>query len=61
MLLDNFVMMISITATAFSDGHHYSSSNSFFNIDANGFQIRISTVLISGQNANQNANPEAKA
>jgi len=48
MLPDSCVMM---TATASSDKHRYRSSDSFFNIDANGFRIKLFTVLIFGQNA----------
>lgn len=52
MLPDSCVMMKLMTGTASSDKHHYRSSDSFFNIDANGFHIKLSTILILGQNAN---------
>jgi len=52
MLPDSCVMMKLMTVTASSDKHRYRSSDSFFNIDANGFLIKLSTLLIFGQNAN---------
>ena len=48
MLTDSCVMMKLMTVIASSDKHHYRSSDSFFNIDANGFQIKFSTVLMFG-------------
>ena len=47
-----YITAYSCCLTASSDKHCYRSSDSFFNIDANGFWIKLSTVLIYGQNAN---------